>query len=89
MCVIEEFLQFNDRPLQALAYSPSGDLLVTCCIDGSVALHDARRQHLPTKMMALEFPPKYVHTAFSPEFEQRYEQTAFSPVLEDYVHNDF
>lgn len=61
----DEFTQFN-KPVRKIAYSPNGDILVTCCEDGSVALHNARRQHLPTKMMHLEFPPKYVHIAFSP-----------------------
>ena len=64
-CVAKTFTQFDKIPLQALAYSPSGDLLVTCCQNGSVALHNANRQHLPTKMMHLEFPPQFVHVAFS------------------------
>jgi len=38
---------------------------VTCCEDGSVALHNARRQHLPTKVLNLEFPPEFVCVAFS------------------------
>ena len=64
-CVADEFTQFN-RPIRNVAYSPCGDLLVTCCEDGSVALHNANRQHLPTKMMHLEFPPAFVHIAFGP-----------------------
>jgi WD40 repeat protein len=64
-CLADEFTQFN-KPLRKIAYSPTGDLLVTCSDDGSVALHNASRQHLPTKMMHLEFPPKFVHVAFSP-----------------------
>ena len=67
-CVCDEFVQFN-KPLTKLAYSPKADLLVTCCEDGSVAVHNAARQHLPTKMMHLEFPPKYVHVAFTQEAE--------------------
>jgi WD repeat-containing protein 90 len=64
-CVADEFTQFN-KPLTKIAYSPDGSLLVTCCIDGSVALHNVHRQHLPTKMMHLEFPPAYIHVSFSP-----------------------
>jgi hypothetical protein len=48
-----------------LAYSPYGDLLVTCCKDGGIAIHNAKRQHLPTKMLHLEFPPEFVHVAFT------------------------
>jgi WD40 repeat protein len=64
-CQLDEFTQFN-KPVKKLCYSPNGDILVTCSEDGSVALHSATRQHLPTKMMHLEFPPKFVHIAFSP-----------------------
>ena len=63
-CVADEFCQFN-RPLSKLAYSPSGDLLVTCCSDGGVAIHNPRRQHLPIKMLHLEYPPEHVHVAFT------------------------
>jgi WD40 repeat protein len=38
----DEFTQFN-KPVRKIAYSPNGDILVTCCEDGSVALHNARR----------------------------------------------
>jgi WD40 repeat protein len=55
-CVADEFTQFN-KPIKALSYSPKGDLLVTCCEDGSIALHNAFRQHLPIKMFHLEFAP--------------------------------
>ena len=41
-CVADEFCQFN-KPLQKIAYSPSGDLLITCCVDGGVALHNPKR----------------------------------------------
>ena len=41
-CVCDNFTQFS-KPIRAIAYSPTGDLLVTCCEDGSVALHNARR----------------------------------------------
>jgi hypothetical protein len=68
-CVADEFCQFN-KPLSKMAYSPSGDLLVTCCVDGSVAIHNPRRQHLPVKMLHLEFPPEFVHVAFSTLLEQ-------------------
>ena len=54
--VVEEFTQY-DKSIEALAYSPKGDLLISCCIDGSVTLHNVLRQHLPVKMMHLEFPP--------------------------------
>ena len=64
-CVAICFTQFDKKSIQAIAYSPCGDLLVTCCENGSVALHNAKRQHLPTKMMHLEFPPQFVHVAFS------------------------
>ena len=63
-CVADEFSQFN-KPLLKLKYSPNGDFLVTCCQDGGVAIHNARRQHLPIKMMHLEFPPEHVHVAFT------------------------
>jgi hypothetical protein len=38
-CVADEFTQFN-KPVKKLGYSPNGALLVTCCEDGSVALHN-------------------------------------------------
>ena len=41
-CVADEFTQFN-KPIRKIAYSPSGDLLVTCCENGSIALHNALR----------------------------------------------
>ena len=41
-CVCDNFRQF-DRPIRALSYSPNGDLLVTCCENGGIALHNARR----------------------------------------------
>ena len=63
-CVSDEFTQFN-KPLTKLSYSPLGDLLVTCCADGSIAIHNPKRQHLPVKMLHLEFPPEFVHVAFS------------------------
>lgn len=62
--VAEEFTQFN-KPIKCMAYAPTGDLLITCSVDGSVALHNANRGHLPIKMMHLEFAPMYVHVAFS------------------------
>ena len=64
-CVADEFTQFN-KAIKKLAYSPGGDLLVTCCEDGSVALHNAAKQHLPTKLMHLSHAPLYVHVSFSP-----------------------
>lgn len=69
-CVCDNFTQFN-KPIKAIAYSPTGDLLVTCCEDGSVALHNARRQHLPTKVLNLEFAPEFVHVAFSQPITRR------------------
>jgi hypothetical protein len=48
-----------------MAYAPTGDILVTVAEDGAVAIHNARRQHLPVKMMHLEFAPEFVHVAFS------------------------
>jgi len=68
-CVAESFTQFN-KPIRAIAYAPTGDLLVTCCEDGSVALHNARRQHLPTKMMHLDNAPPFVHISFSPVIQR-------------------
>ena len=38
----DNFTQF-DKPIRSIAYSPNGDLLVTCCENGSVALHNACR----------------------------------------------
>lgn len=38
---------------------------MTCCVDGGIAIHNPRRQHLPIKMMHLEFPPEYVFVAFT------------------------
>jgi len=64
-CVSDEFNIFK-KPIKCLAYSPNGEILVTCCEDGSVSIHNARRQHLPTKVMKLEFIPEFVHVAFSP-----------------------
>jgi len=63
-CVADEFCQFN-KPLVKIAYSPQGDLLVSCCVDGGVAIHNPRRQHLPIKMLHLELPPEFVHVAFT------------------------
>jgi len=62
--VVDEFSQFN-KPLRSLSYDNSGKLLIACCADGSVAIHNAARQHLPIKMMHLELPPEFVHVAFS------------------------
>jgi WD40 repeat protein len=39
-CVADEFTQFN-KPIKKLSYAPNGNLLVTCCEDGSIALHNA------------------------------------------------
>ena len=63
-CVCDNFSIFK-KPIRAIAYAPTGDLLVTCCEDGNVALHNARRQHLPTKMLNMEFLPEFVHVTFS------------------------
>jgi WD40 repeat protein len=63
-CVADEFCQFN-KPLAKIGYSPQGDLLVSCCVDGGVAIHNPKRQHLPIKMIHLDFPPEFVHVAFS------------------------
>ena len=38
--VTDTFTQFN-KPLSKMAYSPRADLLVTCCVDGSIAIHNA------------------------------------------------
>lgn len=62
--VVEEFSQFN-RPLMSLRYDNTGKILVACCQDGSVSIHNAARQHLPVKMMHLELPPEFVHVAFT------------------------
>lgn len=42
LCVAAEFTQFN-KPIRAMAYSPAGEMLVTCCEDGSFVIHNARR----------------------------------------------
>ena len=62
--VAEDYTQFKE-PVKKMAYDPTGNLLVTVAEDGAVALHNARRQHLPVKMMHLEFAPEFVHVAFS------------------------
>jgi len=62
--VLDEFSQFN-KPLQALRYDNSGKLLIACCQDGSVSIHNSLRQHLPIKMMHLQMPPEFVHVSFS------------------------
>lgn len=72
--VADTFTQFN-KPIKAIAYSQTGDLLVTCCVDGSIALHNASRQHLPTKVMQLDFPPEFVHVAFSTPIVRKREVT--------------
>ena len=41
---------------------------MTVCENGNVALHNARRQHLPTKTLNLQFPPEFVHVTFSQPF---------------------
>lgn len=69
-CVCDNFTQFS-KPIRAIGYSPTGDLLVTCCEDGSVALHNARRQHLPTKILNLEFAPEFVFVTFSQPITRR------------------
>ena len=66
-CVCENFDYFK-KPIRAIKYSPTGELLVTCCEDGNVALHNAKRQHLPTKVINLQFPPEFVHVCFSSAF---------------------
>lgn len=62
--VVDEFSQFN-KALKSLRYDNTGKLLVACCIDGSVSIHNAAREHLPIKMMHLEMPPEFVHVAFT------------------------
>lgn len=62
--VIDEFSQFN-RPLTSLSYDNTGSLLVCCCKDGSVSIHNAARQHLPVKMMHLDSPPEFAYVRFS------------------------
>lgn len=34
-------------------------------MDGGIAIHNPKRQHLPIKMLHLEFPPEHVHVAFT------------------------
>ena len=62
--VVDEFSQFN-KPLTSLSYDQTGKLLVACCSDGSVSIHNAARHHLPIKMLHLELPPEFVHVAFT------------------------
>ena len=40
--VVDEFSQFN-KPLSSLSYDNTGKLLVACCQDGSVSIHNAAR----------------------------------------------
>jgi len=40
--VLDEFSQFN-KPLKSLKYDNTGKLLVACCEDGSVSIHNAKR----------------------------------------------
>lgn len=60
-----DFFEFK-KPIRKLAYSPNGELLITCCEDGSVSFHNANRQYLLMKKLILDFPPENVHVAFSP-----------------------
>lgn len=62
--VQDEFSQFN-KPLKSLRYDNLGKLLVACCADGSVSIHNAVRQHLPIKMMHLQMPPEFAYVAFT------------------------
>ena len=62
--VQNEFSQFN-KPLRSLSYDNYGKILVACCADGSVSIHNAARGHLPIKMLHLELPPEFVHVAFT------------------------
>lgn len=66
----ELFSSFT-KPIKALTYSPTGDMLVTCCEDGSFAIHNARRQHMLTKVINLEFAPPMIHVAYSPMIERQ------------------
>lgn len=38
--VFDDFQQFN-KDLKALKYDYMGKVLVTCCVDGSVSIHNA------------------------------------------------
>jgi len=40
--VVDEFSQFN-KPIKSISYDNSGKLLIACCVDGSVAIHNAAR----------------------------------------------
>jgi hypothetical protein len=60
-----EFVEFT-KPIVKVAYSPGGDLLIACCVDGSVSFHNANRDHLLIKRIYLTFPPQNLHVAFSP-----------------------
>jgi len=75
--VVDNFPLF-DKPIRAIAYSPNGDLLVTCCENGNVALHNARRQHLPTKIINLDFFPEFVHVTFSAPIPTRRTNIGFN-----------
>lgn len=63
--VCEVFSQFN-LPLCELTYSSDARLLLTAAKDGYIAIHNAKLQHQPIKMLSVDFPPPNVSLAFDP-----------------------
>lgn len=84
--VVDEFSQFN-KPLRSLRYDNTGRLLIACCQDGSVSIHNATRQHLPIKMMHLELPPEFVQVAFSEQVPGEDESAQKFAIMGEYGNN--
>lgn len=70
-----EFALF-DQSLESLRYDNTGSLLVACCKDGRVSIHNASRQHLPVKQFKLNNPPENAFVRFT-------EHIASDPHCED------
>ena len=86
--VFDDFQQFN-KDLKALKYDYNGKVLVACCVDGSVSIHNASRKHLPIKMMHLTQPPEFIHVAFTerPQLVQGGISTPKFAVMGEYGNN--
>jgi WD40 repeat protein len=63
--VCEVYSSFN-LPLCELVYSSDSRLLLTASKDGYLAIHNAKLQHQPIKMIPVDFPPPHVSLGFDP-----------------------